>query len=1320
MENTQVEGTKSVQQNHPYTKANVISKIFFLWVLPLFYKGFRTDLNEDDILPSLRSHDSKKLADKFEKEWTKELKKKKNPSLWWALGRVFGKNLVILGFLYFFMEMCAKLSQPIALSKLLEYYQPDSTMSQNEAYIYATLIVLSSLVYILCQHTFMLHALHLGMMIRVAASTTLYRKALKLNKSALAGTTIGQMVNLISNDVTRFEMMIMHIHNLWLAPIQTIVVLLLLSFYVGWTGVLGVVLMLAFVPFQMWMAKKSSAYRLSTALKTDERIRLMNEIISGIQVIKMYTWEKPFAKLVEISRRTELGEIGKTSVIRAFVMSLFMFLNRASIYFCMMSYVLLGKTLDPHYVFVTTCFYGILNVSVAIYWPTGITQMAEAAISVKRIKRFLLYDEVTFDSSSSFLNDFNNSANAPVGIHMDNVSVTWVKKSNTNILNNISMDATSGQLAAVIGPVGSGKTTLLHAILKELLPVSGTARIQGRISYASQEPWVFVGSVRDNITFGQEFNVERYNEVVKVCALERDFTLFPYGDRTIVGERGVSLSGGQKARINLARAVYKEADIYLLDDPLSAVDTHVGRLLFDECIAGYLKRKCVVLVTHQLQYLKTLESIYLLDNGKIEHSGSYEQIKNSRTDFTNLLGELKDVIDDPEDVAIEQKRASGVKTSTAEIDSKNEKNPTEGKEGQGRGTVNWSVYKTYILSGGNGCTIFLVLLTFLLAQAFASFGDYFLTYWVNMEQIIKDRNPESSPKLDLYSEALYSWDNSTVQLNNLEQFWLDNVGEHTALIAYSCLIAVAIVITIVRSLWFFRCCMKASIKLHNTMFGKIVYAAMRFFHVNPSGRILNRFSKDMNVIDEYLPSMFVDTMQYGVNVIAAFAVVSIVNFWMLIPAIVLLVIFYYIRFIYLRTSRNIKRLEGIARSPVYSQLTTSLQGLTTIRAFGAQEILKKDFDGYQNEYSSVFFMYLAASRCFGLWLDFQCVIFIAIVTFCFLILNRETYAANVGLAITQSITLIGTLQYAARQWSELENTMTCVERVKEYADVMPEKDEGRVKPARTWPENGNIKFQNLSLRYAPSEPKVLNDMSFEIKSKEKVGIVGRTGAGKSSIIAALFRLADIEGNIFIDGLNTKSISLDKLRSNISIIPQEPVLFSGSLKKNLDPFGEYDDNVLWSALEEVELKPAVSKLSQGLETIMSEGGSNFSVGQRQLVCLARAIIRNNKILVLDEATANVDPQTDLLIQSTIRKKFSQCTVLTVAHRLHTIMDSDKVLVMDAGRVVEFGPPHELLQNKKTGVLYQMVLQTGKSMADNLISIAEESYRTRQGVEYQGSR
>lgn len=494
------------------------------------------------------------------------------------------------------------------------------------------------------------------------------------------------------------------------------------------------------------------------------------------------------------------------------------------------------------------------------------------------------------------------------------------------------------------------------------------------------------------------------------------------------------------------------------------------------------------------------------------------------------------------------------------------------------------------------------------------------------------------------------------------------------------------------------------------MFNKIVYATMRFFNVNPSGRILNRFSNDMNQVDEALPASMMDTLQNGLTVVFTTIVVATINPWMLIPTVIILVIFHFLRKIYMATSRDVKRLEGVTRSPVYSHLAASLQGLTTIRAFGAQEVLSKEFDNHQNRNSSAFITFIAMGRCFGLLLDAHCVVYIFLVTMSFLFFDTNTMGGLVGLSITQSLTLTGMFQLCIRQFSELENQMTSVERIKEYIDIVPESNNNIKEPPKDWPSEGKISFKDLSLRYEIDQPKVLKNLTFSIKSKEKVGVVGRTGAGKSSIIIALFKLAENEGLIAIDDIDISTISLERLRSCLAIIPQEPVLFSGTLRKNLDPFDEYSDEILWNALEEVELKEVVSDLPGGLESRMSEGGSNFSVGQRQLVCLARAITRNNKILIMDEATANVDPQTDALIQSTIRRKFANCTVLTIAHRLHTIMDSDKVLVMDAGQVVEFGSPFELLQNTK-GVFTSMVEQTGKAMAENLMNTAQKAFKSQ---------
>lgn len=1336
--------TKKIDR-HPYREANLLSKLFFTWLWPLFYKGYSTDLSEEDLYPTLSQHDSTMLGDKLEKEWYKQLASKKEPSLWKALLHVFGSELFWLGVVFAFNELFARLAQPLILSQLLQYYEPDSTMTKKEAYIYSALIGVSAAFVMLCQHNYLLYQMALGVKIKVAASALVYRKALKLSRSSLAETNIGQMVNLISNDVARFETSIRHIQSLWLAPIELIIILVLIHFLVGPTGMTGVIFLMLFIPLQMWLGKLTSKFRLYTAIRTDERIRLMNEIITGIQVIKMYTWEKPFAKLVEISRSKEMQQIRKCATIRAAVLSFHLFVNKTAVYLCVIVYVLTGNIINAQYVYVITSFYSILRTNVTKRFPEGCTLVAEAQISVKRIKTFLMMDEVNFDSSADFLNNIiqlNGNGkeiedsirkDSISRIKLDSVSVKWNNKLDDCALRNLSLQVSSNELAVVIGPVGGGKTTFLHTVLKELPPHLGTVVVNGRMSFASQEPWLFVGSIRQNIIFGQPFDLKRYEEVIKVCALERDLTLFPFGDKTLVGERGAALSGGQRARINLARAVYKDADIYLLDDPLSAVDTHVGKHLFEECIKKYLQDKCVVLVTHQLQYLRNAKKIFLIDNGELDFSGSYEEIKKCDNDYAKLLIELNnrpdETTEDQENGEEPDLKRETIKEDKGKRDGQGgkENGPKVVKEGKAVGKVSMGVYNKYFSNGGHWCKILWIFIIFIFAQVMSSLSDYYLTWWINAEALRKARGEVNYRQMNMYlNNSLLSGNETTKDTSNtteqqaastttatsaFQELWLTYMTEDISLIVYTCMLLSLVVLAIGRSMIFFKFCLDASTKLHNNMFDKIVYGTMRFFHTNPSGRILNRFSHDMNQVDEALPSTMIDALQNGLTVLFTTIVVATVNPWMVIPTVIILALFYFFRVIYVATSRDVKRIEGVTRSPVYSHLTASLQGLTTIRAFGAQEILRKEFAYHQNRNSSAMILFIAVGRCFAVLLDAHCVLYIFLVTMSFLFFETETLGGFVGLSITQSLTLTGMFQMCLRQFTELENQMTCVERIKEYVDVVPEYDKNFKDPPKDWPAKGKISFKGLSLRYAVDEPLVLNNLTFNVKSKEKVGIVGRTGAGKSSIINALFRLAEIEGIIAIDDIDIKSVGLERLRSSIAIIPQEPVLFTGTLRKNLDPFDEYNDDILWKALAEVELKDVVSDLPSGLESRMSEGGSNFSVGQRQLVCLARAIIRNNKILVLDEATANVDPQTDALIQSTIRGKFSNCTVLTIAHRLHTIMDSDKVLVMDAGQVAEFGTPFELLQNPDS-IFSGMVEQTGKAMAENLVSTAEKTYQNKK--------
>ncbi|KAI2473981.1 ATP binding cassette (ABC) transporter subfamily C member [Diabrotica virgifera virgifera] len=1291
------------KKSNPIERTNAISRLFFCWLIPYFAKGYKRDLTEDDMYKHRSEHDSGSLGARLERRWSKHIKNNKNPAYWKVLIGTFFCEIFLLNILAFTTEGI-RMAQPFLISKLLKVYEEIPTEeSMNDIYLYAGLIIYTSFLNVIMVHRFNLAVMQIGMKMRIASCSLIYRKSLKLSKSALAETTIGQMVNLLSNDVGRFDQATHHLHHFYLAPIQTTVVMVLLYLVVGWTALLGTVFLLLSIPLQSWLGKKTSQFRLKTATRTDERVRLMNEIISGIQVIKMYTWEYSFAKLVEYVRKMEMKYIRKTSLIRGLLMSMTTVLNKGAVAISIITYVISGNTLTASYAYTVASYYRLLG-SITMWFPQAVSQGSEMFISMKRIQSFLLFDELEADKyfepgqelkevkkqhkyiTDKVLQTSNGS------IHIKKASAKWLKSQPDNNLENINMDVTAGDVVAVVGSVGSGKSTLLHIIMKELELQSGSVDITGTVSYASQEPWLFGGSIRQNILFGEEFDQEKYDEVVKVCALERDFTLFPHGDRTLAGERGVTLSGGQRARINLARAVYKDADIYLLDDPLSAVDTHVGKHLFEECICGYLGNKCVVLVTHQLQHLKNIDKIYLMTNGKIAVSGSYSDIRESNTEYSKLLADIEE--------EEEETRRKSQRVAT-----KSEKPEKEGavqvlqRESTGSGNISDHVYMSYARAGGNLIKVFLLIFMFFFGQALDSLSDYFVTFWVNIQQW-------NSTKV-----IINATDPDAVVYHSFENWWLTPVfTSKNTVYFYTALVASVVIIVNIRSLSFYLWCIGASTKLHNKMFMNIVYSPMRFFNTNPSGRILNRFSKDIGSVDEVLPTTLLDTVQIALAVAAITTVIGSLTYWIMIPTVAIAVFFYFLRVIFLETSRDVKRVESVTRSPIYTHLTASLQGLTTIRAFRAQDILKEEFDRYQNLHSAAFFMYLAANRSFGFWLDFICVIYVGLVIVALVFVKSEQYGGNMGLALTQTLGLTGMFQWGMRQWSELENQMTSVERVQEYADLKQEDDEHSIEPPKTWPHAGEIQFDNMSLYYTTDDPPVLKNLSFTIKPSEKIGIVGRTGAGKSSLIQALFRLTHIEGRILVDDFDTKKISLKVLRSKISIIPQEPVLFSGTLRNNLDPFDEYTDEALWNALEEVELKQAVEELPAGLANKMAEGGTNFSVGQRQLVCLARAIVGNNKILVLDEATANVDPYTDALIQKTIRKKFANCTVLTIAHRLNTIMDSDKVLVMDAGQAVEFDHPFTLLQNIN-GVFYSLVMQTGKATAKNLFAIAEQSKMLR---------
>uniref|UniRef100_A0A3Q1B681 Cystic fibrosis transmembrane conductance regulator n=1 Tax=Amphiprion ocellaris TaxID=80972 RepID=A0A3Q1B681_AMPOC len=1279
-------------KTNPAATASLLSKVFFWWLNPLFTTGYKRRLEEDDMFEVLAEDRSDRLGHDLQRYWDREFQKAtkemRTPRLSKVIIQCYWKSYAVLG-LFTLVEEIIKVVQPVLLGKMIEYfetYDPDNMTALYQTLGYGAGLSVCAIGLVLIHHLYFFHVQRAGMKIRVAMCHMIYKKALCLSSSAMGKTTTGQIVNLLSNDVNRFDDVTIFLHFLWVGPLQAAVVVGLLWLEIGPSCLAGMVVLMFLMPTQTMVGRLFSKFRSQTAVLTDSRIRTMNEVVSGIRIIKMYAWEKPFAALVSDIRRKEISKIMKSSYLRGLNMASFFCASKIIVFVTFTLYVLLGNKISASRVFVTVSLYTAVRLTVTLFFPNAIEKLFESRVSIRRIQEFLLLGEIT-KSSANLPKDEKKDA----GVEVQDLTCYWDKSLDAPSLQNVSFSLKSNQLVAVIGPVGAGKSSLLSSILGELPAEKGVLKVKGQLTYAAQQPWVFPGSIRSNILFGKELNPQKYERTIRACALKRDLQLLPDGDQMLIGDRGATLSGGQKARVNLARAVYQDADIYLLDDPLSAVDAEVGRHLFEQCICGLLKNKPRILVTHQLQYLKAADQIVVLKEGHMVAKGTYTELQQSGVDFTSLL--KKDEEDEQQqpaqDIPARSRTLSqnSVLSQTSSVQSVMDGDSLPvaisalPEESRAQGTIGVRLYVKYLRAGASIVTLLAAIVLNLLAQ-------------------VRSKADEQE-KLDALNTTITNAQNATQELDR--DFYLG---------IYAGLTGATIIFGFMRNLVLFNVLVRCAQSLHNGMFNTILRTPVRFFDINPIGRILNRFSKDIGQLDSNMPWTFVDFIQVFLQILGVIAVAASVIPWILIPVVPLLIVFIFLRRYFLQTSRDIKRLESTTRSPVFSHLSSSLQGLWTIRAFGAEERFQNTFDAHQDLHSEAWFLFLTTSRWFAVRLDFICAVFVTITTFGCVLLRDQLDAGSVGLALSYAVTLTGMFQWGVRQSAEVENMMTSVERAVEYTELESEAPwETQKHPPPNWPSKGLVTFDQVSFSYSPDGPTVLHNMSATFRPKEKVGIVGRTGAGKSSLVSALFRLAEPQGKIYIDGIVTSEIGLHDLRQKMSIIPQDPVLFTGSMRKNLDPFNQHTDEELWNALQEVQLKSAVEEMPGKLETVLAESGSNFSVGQRQLVCLARAILRKNRILIIDEATANVDPRTDELIQKTIRDKFRECTVLTIAHRLNTIIDSDRILVLDAGEIHAYDEPYSLLQDPN-GTFYKMVQQTGKQEAAALQSAAEQvSFRLR---------
>ncbi|KAJ8350063.1 hypothetical protein SKAU_G00251930, partial [Synaphobranchus kaupii] len=1250
---------------NPAATANLLSKVFFCWLNPLFSIGYKQKLAEDDMYKVLPEDGSERLGEDLQRYWDQEVQQAaedlRTPKLTKALIKCYWKPYAVLGIFTLFEEVI-KVIQPVFLGKLIQYfekYDPDDTTALNVAFGYATGIALSSIGLAVIHHLYFYHVQRAGMKIRVAMCHMIYKKALCLSSAAMGKTTTGQIVNLLSNDVNKFDEVTIFLHFLWAGPLQAVAVIGLLWYEIGPSCLAGMAVLIFLMPLQTLFGRLFSTFRSKTATFTDGRIRTMNEVVSGMRIIKMYAWEKPFSVLVNEVRRKEISMIMKSSYLRGLNMASFFVASKIIVFITFTVYALVGNTITASRVFVAVSLYSAVRLTVTLFFPAAIEKVSESLISVRRIKNFLLLDETVAQVA-----ELPQEEKKEPTVEMQDLICYWDKTLDAPTLQNVSFTVKPEQLLVVIGPVGAGKSSLLSTVLGELPPEKGVVKVRGDLTYASQQPCVFPGTIRSNILFGKALHPQKYEKVLRACALTRDMELLPDGDLTVIGDRGATLSGGQKARVNLARSVYQDADIYLLDDPLSAVDAEVGRHLFEQCICGILRKKPRILVTHQLQYLKAADQILVLKEGHMVARGTYSELQHSGLDFTSLLKHEEE--EEQQGVELRSRTLSQTSmrsqsSSLLSVKDGADQLPAEqvqciAEETRSEGTIGLSLYVKFLRAGASTLMLLVVIALNLFAQVSYILQDWWLAYWSSMQ----DRLNVTATTEQLNVTATTAHSNGLNMTQTLDlNFYLG---------VYAGLTVATIIFGFLRSLLFFNVLVRSAQSLHDRMFQSILCTPIRFFDVNPIGRILNRFSKDIGHLDSQLPWTFVDFIQVFLQILGVIAVATSVIPWILIPVLPLLIVFIILRRYFLQTSRDIKRLESTTRSPVFSHLSSSLQGLWTIRAFKAERRFQEAFDAHQDLHSEAWFLFLTSSRWFAVRLDAICAVFVSVTAFGCLLLRDDLEAGAVGLALSYAVTLMGMFQWGVRQSAEVENMMTSVERVVEYTELENEAPwETQKRPSAEWPSQGCITFDRVNFAYSADGPMVLKNMKAVFRPKEKVGIVGRTGAGKSSLISALFRLAEPEGRIFIDGVLTSEIGLHDLRQKMSIIPQDPMLFTGSMRKNLDPFSQHTDEDLWNSLQEVQLKGVVEDLPGRLETELAESGSNFSVGQRQLVCLARAILRKNRILIIDEATANVDPRTDELIQKTIREKFRECTVLTIAHRLNTIIDSDRILVRTSATV-----------------------------------------------------
>ncbi|KAF2095001.1 ATP-binding cassette glutathione S-conjugate transporter [Rhizodiscina lignyota] len=1304
----------------PYNYANVFSVLTFGWMTPIMRYGYKHFLTQDDLW-NLRDEDTTKATSgAFEKAWGEEMEKKQ-PSLWMAMFKSFGAPY-FGGALFKICSDTLNFVQPQLLRLLIRFVDSYRT-PEPEPVVRGAAIALAmfatSVVQTCCLHQYFQRAFETGMRIKSSLISAIYRKAMRLSTEGRAAKSTGDIVNYMAVDTQRLQDLTQFLQQLWSAPFQIILCMASLYQLLGPSMLAGVGVMILMIPLNGMIARFLKTFQKTQMKNKDARTRLTTEILNNMKSIKLYAWTTAFmSKLNYIRNDRELVTLRKIGAVQAlanFTWSTTPFLVSCSTFAVFV--LTQDRPLSTDIVFPGLTLFNLITFPLSVL-PMVITSIIEASVAVGRLTSYLTADEL---QSDAVIHEKTVEEQGDESVRIRDATFAWSREEGRNNLFDINFSAHKGELTCVVGRVGAGKSSLLAAMLGDMYKLRGEVVVRGTTAFVAQSPWVMNASVKENIVFGHRFDPSFYEATVKACALVDDFKQLPDGDQTEVGERGISLSGGQKARVTLARAVYARADIYLLDDVLSAVDQHVGRHIIDNVLGakGLLAGKTRVLATNSIPILIEANFIALLRDGRILEKGTYEQLMAMKGEISNLIRTANNEsetqsesdtsspssevtiygtghsseIEDTDNMETEEaqsgeatlapirttprtreRKESGLtlrRASTASFRGPRGKvNDEEGglktkqlKEFSEQGKVKWSVYAEYAKTSNLGAVAFYLVM--LVGAQSAQIG--------------------ASVWLKQWSEA------NTGSGSN------EHIGKYLGIYFAFGIGSALLVVFQTLILWIF-CSIEASRKLHERMAFAIFRSPMSFFETTPSGRILNRFSSDIYRVDELLARTF--NMLF-VN--AARATFTLVVISVSTPAFVVLIIplaglYLYIQRYYLRTSRELKRLDSISRSPIYAHFQESLNGIATIRAYRQQNRFALENEWRVDANLRAYFPSINSNRWLAVRLEFiGSIIIVSAAGFAIISVSTGSglSAGMVGLAMSYALQITQSLNWIVRQTVEVETNIVSVERILEYASLPSEAPEiiSKNRPPVSWPSKGAVSFNDFSTRYREGLDLVLKNINLDIKAHEKIGVVGRTGAGKSSLTLSLFRIIEpAQGNIGIDGLDTSKIGLLDLRRKLAIIPQDAALFEGTVRDNLDPGHVHDDTELWSVLEHARLKDHVANMTGKLDATIHEGGSNLSQGQRQLISLARALLSPTNILVLDEATAAVDVETDAMLQTTLRSDmFRHRTIITIAHRINTILDSDRIVVLEAGEVKEFDTPHELVRRR--GLFYELVREAG---------------------------